>query len=144
MLAVIWANVIQIQQRHTNTQVGVHHRPIILGSKITYTPLKPTASSPLKIGWNAPKGKDCIPTIHFQGVKIRLVSGNVIRVNDAICYPGLWRTFLVAVRWDDLANLSIGTHQLELIPSLKPSVAPENRVSQKESSLPTIDFQGLW
>ena len=116
-----------------------------LGSKITYTPLKLTASSPLKIGWNAPERKgESIPTIPFQGAKICLVSGNVIRVNDAICYSGLWRTFLVAVRWDDLANLSIGTHQLELIPSLKPSVAPENRVSQKESSLPTIDFQGLW
>ena len=30
--------------------------------------LKLTASSPLKIGLNAPKGKNHLPTIHFQGL----------------------------------------------------------------------------
>ena len=65
--------------------------------------LKLTASSHLKIGLNAPKGNDRIPTIHFQGCLLLVPhDGWVFRVGPSPHDSGLAAIATVGMLWDDV------------------------------------------
>ena len=57
---------------------------------------------------------------------------------------GAWKTMVFVYPFLFLQSLGLGWEDFGLLHSLKLTAkAPENRPSQKETSIPTIHFQGL-